>query len=222
MGKRDPRVDAYIAKAAPFAQPILAEIRERVHEGFPEISEAIKWGAPAFEHHGLVANMAAFKAHCAFGFWNRALQIPDKKGAMGQFGCIRSAADLPADAVLVGYVREAARLNEIGKPAVPRLLTRFNDIKASTPEGVAQLTQIDALLRDMSGRAFGFSPAQNTVLASAADNEQARTSALKQWYAWWYYYHDKPLDVAFDKEEDLFDPAKAKKPSPEKKPSPDK
>lgn len=95
-----------------------------------------------------------------------------------------------------------ARLREIGKPAVPRLLTRFNDIKADSQEGIVQLTQIDALLRDMSGRAFGFSPAQQTVLASAKENEDARASALKQWYGWWYYYHDKPLDIAFDKEEE--------------------
>jgi len=101
------------------------------------------------------------------------------------------------------------RLAEIGKPAVPRLLTRFNDIKADTPDGIAKLTQIDALLRDMSGQAFGFSPAHNTVLISPEQNEQARTSALKQWYAWWYYYHDKPLDAAFDKEEeDFLQPAK--------------
>ena len=31
MGKRDPRVDAYIAKATPFAQPILMHLREVIH-----------------------------------------------------------------------------------------------------------------------------------------------------------------------------------------------
>lgn len=102
-----------------------------------------------------------------------------------------------------------SRLREIGKPAVPRLLTRFNDIKTDTPDGIVQLTQLDALLRDMSGRAFGFSPADNTVLASPQENEEARLSALRQWYGWWYLYHDKPLDIAFDKEEDLFTKPKA-------------
>jgi hypothetical protein len=29
MGRRDPRVDAYIAKSAPFARPILTHIRKR-------------------------------------------------------------------------------------------------------------------------------------------------------------------------------------------------
>ena len=118
-GSRDPRIDAYIDRSAAFARPILRRLRAVVHRGCPDVVETIKWGSPHFEHHGMLCGMAAFKAHCAFGFWNRALQIPDKKGAMGQFGCIRSAADLPADAVLVGYVREAARLNEIGRKVGP-------------------------------------------------------------------------------------------------------
>ena len=33
------RVDTYIAKAAKFAQPILRELREIVHEGCPEVEE---------------------------------------------------------------------------------------------------------------------------------------------------------------------------------------
>lgn len=107
--------------------------------------------------------------------------------------------------------RVKRRLTEIGKPAVPRLLTRFSEIPATTKDGVSQLTQIDALLRDLSGQAFGFTPAQQTVLSSTQENEDARVSALKQWYAWWYYFHDKPLDAAFDKEEDLFDTPPTKK-----------
>ena len=42
---RDPRIDAYIARAAPFARPILEHVRERVHAAAPEAEEAIKWGA---------------------------------------------------------------------------------------------------------------------------------------------------------------------------------
>jgi uncharacterized protein YdeI (YjbR/CyaY-like superfamily) len=116
MGKRDPRVDAYIAKVAPFAQPILAEIRERVHEGFPEIAEEIKWGAPAFVHHGIVANMAAFKAHCAFGFWNAAIAATGKeKEAMGSYGRIESIRDLPPKRDFLALVKKAALANERGE-----------------------------------------------------------------------------------------------------------
>jgi hypothetical protein len=112
-----------------------------------------------------------------------------------------------------------ARLREIGKPAVPRILTRFNDIKADTPDGIMQLTQLDAILKDMSGQSWGYSPAQQTTLASPEENEKARASALKQWYAWWYYYHDKPLDYAFDKEDDE-EPLPKGRPTPPKKAAP--
>ena len=119
MAEKDPRIDAYIAKAAPFAQPILRHLRAAVHAGCPEVVETIKWGTPHFEHHGMLCGMAAFKAHCAFGFWNRALEIPGKGGAMGQFGCITTVADLPGKVVLVGYVKEAARLNATGRKIGP-------------------------------------------------------------------------------------------------------
>jgi len=119
MARKDPRIDAYIAKSQPFAQPILRHLRAAVHAGCPDVVETIKWGMPHFEHEGVLCGMAAFKAHCAFGFWNRALAIPGQKGAMGQFGCITAVSDLPATKILVGYVREAARLNETGEKIGP-------------------------------------------------------------------------------------------------------
>lgn len=121
MGRKDPRVDAYIAKSADFAKPILNHLRELVHEGCPDVVETIKWGSPSFEHHGILCGMAAFKQHCAFGFWNRALKIPgaDPGAAMGQFGRLTSLDDLPADKAFVGYVREAARLNATGEKLGP-------------------------------------------------------------------------------------------------------
>jgi len=66
----DPRVDAYIARQADFAQPILAWLRARIHASCPEIEETIKWGRPAFYYKGRpLAGVAAFKAHAGFGFW---------------------------------------------------------------------------------------------------------------------------------------------------------
>ncbi|HET6569613.1 MAG TPA: DUF1801 domain-containing protein, partial [Rhodothermales bacterium] len=87
MGTRDPRVDAYIGRAADFAKPILTHLREVVHAACPDVEEAIKWGAPHFTYHGMLCHMAAFKQHCAFGFWRGALVTgPDEsasKHAMG-------------------------------------------------------------------------------------------------------------------------------------------
>src|SRR5436190_182315 len=59
MGQKDPRVDAYIAKAAPFAQPILVHIRKLVHKGCPEVEETMKWNFPHFVHEGILCAMAA-------------------------------------------------------------------------------------------------------------------------------------------------------------------
>ena len=70
MGARDPRIDAYIAKAQPFARPILKRIRKALHAGCPGVVEDLKWGAPAFMYDGrILAMMAAFREHCRFGFW---------------------------------------------------------------------------------------------------------------------------------------------------------
>jgi uncharacterized protein YdeI (YjbR/CyaY-like superfamily) len=110
---REPRIDAYIAKAAPFAQPILAHVRERVHAVVPGVEEAMKWSAPGFTLDGkILLMMAAFKAHAALNFW-RGQEIGDgaaKAGAMGQFGRLSSIDDLPPDAELDALIREAAKL----------------------------------------------------------------------------------------------------------------
>ena len=68
-----PRIDAYIAKSADFARPILTRLRGLVHQACPQIEETIKWGFPHFEYKGIVASMAAFKQHASFGFWKGTL-----------------------------------------------------------------------------------------------------------------------------------------------------
>src|SRR5436190_20105281 len=103
MGSKDSRVDAYIAAAAPFAQPILVRLRTLVHAGCPGVTETIKWGMPFFEQRGVLCSMAAFKSHCAFGFWHSAMRdaVPNASAeAMGQFGRIARLSDLPRDATL--------------------------------------------------------------------------------------------------------------------------
>jgi uncharacterized protein YdeI (YjbR/CyaY-like superfamily) len=110
---RDPRIDAYIAKAAPFARPILVKVRERVHAAAPEAQETMKWSAPAFTIDGKILLITAtFKAHAAVNFW-RGQEIGDgspKAGAMGQFGKLTSVDDLPNDKEFDALIREAAAL----------------------------------------------------------------------------------------------------------------
>ena len=122
MGTRDPRVDAYTAKSADFARPILRHLRAVVHAGCPDVTETIKWGHPHFEHGGMLCGMAAFKAHCAFGFWKHTLVVggdgEKSREAMGSFGCLRRVADLPSRSTLIRYVKKAAKLNEAGVKVV--------------------------------------------------------------------------------------------------------
>jgi len=115
VAKKDPRIDAYIKNAQPFARPILKHLRALVHRGCPNCEESIKWQSPAFDYKGPVCFMAAFKEHAAFGFWKGKLLFGSKhKGAMGHFGRITSIDDLPSEKQLIGYVRKAAELNERG------------------------------------------------------------------------------------------------------------
>ena len=79
MGKKDKKVDVYIAKSAEFARPILTHLRDLVHKACPEVHEVIKWGFPNFDYKGVMCNMAAFKEHCSFGFWKAAFMNDPKK-----------------------------------------------------------------------------------------------------------------------------------------------
>lgn len=125
MGAKDPRVDEYIEKSAPFARPILKRLRKLVHKGCPELAETIKWGMPSFEYKGPFCSMAAFKQHCVFGFWKAALLNEANSGdsakpamnwgAHGRDSVpakITSSDDLPSDAALLRLIRKAAKLND--------------------------------------------------------------------------------------------------------------
>ena len=127
MGARDPRIDAYVAKSADFAKPILVYLRDLVHATCPQAEETIKWGMPTFLYHGMLCGVGAFKQHCAFGFWKHSLVVGAGRydDAMGQFGRITQVADLPPKRQLVALIRKAMQLNEAGvgaprKRAAPR------------------------------------------------------------------------------------------------------
>ena len=116
---KDPRIDAYIAKSASFAQPILRNLRKLVHRACAEATETIKWGMPSFLYHDkILCGMAAFKAHAGFGFWHQGMEklmakeIGKTYDAMGLMGRITRPEDLPDDKVLVHYIRTAQRLHD--------------------------------------------------------------------------------------------------------------
>lgn len=114
---RDPRVDSYIAAAAPFAREILERLRAIAHAALPDAQEAIKWGMPHFLVNGKnVAGMAAFKAHCSF-----VIHGDGRQGdAMGQYGRIATLADIPDQADLAASLATArARVLDRGTALKP-------------------------------------------------------------------------------------------------------
>ncbi|HTL15379.1 MAG TPA: YdeI/OmpD-associated family protein, partial [Thermomonas sp.] len=114
---RDPRIDAYIERAAPFARPILAQVRQWVHDACPGVEETIKWGMPTFVHAGgILCGMAAFKQHASFGFWKHALVVGEgePRDGMGSYGKMTSVEELPPRKTVLAHVRKAMQLNEDG------------------------------------------------------------------------------------------------------------
>lgn len=185
----DPRVDDYIAKSAEFARPILKHLRALVHEACPEAEETIKWSMPSFTHHGILCGMAAFKAHCTFGFWRRGLTDEiaktgvDADAAMGSLGRITSVKDLPSDKAMLGYIRKAAKLNEAGGPARP---------KPKPKPALAVPADLAAALKKNAKAAkefAGFSPSARreyiewVTEAKRPETRQTRLKTTIQWVA---------------------------------------
>jgi len=175
---RDPRIDAYLAKAQPFARPILEHVRERVHAVLPDVEETLKWSMPSYTRNGAILLItAAFKAHVAINFWRG----QDMRGeaasadAMGQFGKITSLADLPSDKEFDALIAEAARL--AAAPKAPRKTKHEPKPPAETHPAFA-----DALTANPAAKATldGFAPsARRDYLDWIAEAKQDTTRAKR-------------------------------------------
>ena len=188
MGTRDPRIDAYIASSAGFAQPILEHLRRTVHEACPQVEETMKWSMPHFMYEGMLCGMAAFKAHCTFGFWKGALLVGDNGGAagnaMGQFGRITKLSDLPPKKTLLALVRRAVALNEQGATSPARRKPKKEPVE--TPDDL-----VAALAKNRKARTTfeKFSPSQRREYvewvagARRAETRARRLATTLEWLA---------------------------------------
>jgi len=189
---RDPRVDAYIASAAPFARAPLAFVRDAMHAALPEVTEDIKWRHPFFLLDGRpFASMAAFKAHCSLGFWKGGRPVAEaaagpRDKAMGQFGRIESLADLPPAAALRQLIvaARAAWLAENEEKAAAPPAPRAPREAPTVPDDLA------AALRASTGarkRFDAFTAAQQREYVEwivEARREATRASRIAQAVAW--------------------------------------
>ena len=173
---RDARIDAYIAKAQPFARPILDHIRARVHAVVPDVDEAMKWSAPAYLKDGKILLItAAFKAHAAINFW-RGQEIRGDQAdgdAMGQFGKITSVDDLPDN--LDTLIATAARLAQ-SSPAPRKAKHEPKPPPALHPDFEAALDSNPAAKATLDG----FSPsARRDYLEWVSEAKQEATRAKR-------------------------------------------
>ena len=189
MKNRNPQVDAYIEKAAPFARPILQRLRRVFHDACPEIEEKIKWGCPSFEYKGMLGGMASFKKHVTFGFWkSRLMDDYDKLFQRGPRSSpmgarVESIKELPSKKVLVAYVKEAKRLNDQGLKEPKRAAPKRSP-KVDVPADLKALLAKNAKAR----AAFeGFSPSHKREYVEwivEAKRDETRAKRLKTTLEW--------------------------------------
>jgi uncharacterized protein YdeI (YjbR/CyaY-like superfamily) len=185
MGKRDPRVDAYIAKSADFAKPILMHVRDVVHAACPQVEEDLKWNVPAFMYNGILCGMASFKQHATFGFWKHDLVTGSSRvaGSMG-FGKLTTISDLPPKSKLAAYVKKAMALNDEGVKVEP---TR----KPPKPPAKPPADLVAALKKNASAKTTydAFSPSAKREYvewitdAKGADTRARRVKTAVEWMA---------------------------------------
>jgi uncharacterized protein YdeI (YjbR/CyaY-like superfamily) len=168
---RDPRIDAYIASAQPFARPLLEKVRERVHAVIPDVEEAMKWSTPTYLRNGkIVLGTAAFKAHAIVNFWRgRELGFDTTEGAMGQLGKLTSVDQLPPN--LDEMIAKAAELSS-SAPA-PR---KPKDAPKPPPEIHPEFAAALSIAPKARAALEGFSPsARREYLEWIADAKQDAT-----------------------------------------------
>ena len=195
MGTHSPKVDAYIEKAQPFAQPVLEHIRSLMHEACPDVEEAIKWSMPFFVYKGaILANMAAFKQHCAFGFWGQEMTAFLRKAkvangdAMGSLGRLSSVKDLPADKDMLVWMRTAAQSVDDGEYKSPiAARSRVAKPEKSAPETPPQFAA--ALKKNKKAAAVfeKFSPSckrEYIEWIADAKREETRDKRIAQAVEW--------------------------------------
>jgi uncharacterized protein YdeI (YjbR/CyaY-like superfamily) len=184
MGKKDPRIDIYIREAAKFAQPILKHLRKAVHAACPEVEETMKWRMPFFTYRGNLCHMAAFKHHCAFGFWKGTLIFGRReREGMGHLGKIMTLADLPEKKALAGSIKAAAELNDLGMK-VPAQARSKSKKKLKVPEYLrTELKKSPSALRTFEGLSYSHKK-EYVEWISEAKREETRQKRVRTALKW--------------------------------------
>jgi hypothetical protein len=186
-------VDAYIAKSAGFAQPVLEHLRDVVHEGAPGVVEEMKWSRPFFVYKGVIlGNMSAFKAHCSFGLWGKEIGAALREdgraqgNGMGTFGKLTHIRDLPTRKELVAYLRMAAKAIDDGarKTSWTRPKSQVAKAEVFVPQCLAAALKKDRV----AGQRFeAMTPScrrEYCAWIAEAKREETREKRVAQAVAW--------------------------------------
>ena len=177
----DARVDAYIEKAAGFAQPLLNALRAQAREICPQAEEAIKWGMPALTYHGKVlCGFGGFKAHVVF-------YVHGSSGrgyaeGMGNFGKMTSLEDLPSKQDMATLL--AARMQEVD--AGPKAASRRKPPRPA-PELPADFARALKASEAAADTFHGFAPSHRREYVEwilEAKRDETRAKRIAQAVEW--------------------------------------
>ena len=194
--KMSAEVDAYIDRAKPFAIPVLMHLRGLMHKGCPGVEERMKWSMPFFMYKGVnMANMAAFKGHCSFGFWGKEISavvreaLGEKGDGMGALGKIVGINDLPSDAVMLEWIRQAKGFVDRGEYTSP--MAGRAEAKAAKKKAEVEVPAELAVALSKNKKAAavfaGFSPScqrEYTDWISEAKREETKAKRVAQAVEW--------------------------------------
>ena len=90
------------------------------------------------------------------------------------------------DLELTTQASKASReLIEIGRPAIPSLLTHLFENKLTNEDDSIRANIAVVALRKITDQFFGYQP-QALVGSAMGTTEERRMSAVRQWFAWWH------------------------------------
>ncbi len=192
MSNTDPKVDAYSENAEAFAKPIMAHLRGLMRAACPDVIETMKWGIPHFDYRGeMMCIFAAYKSHCAFSFWKDSLMsdarlranagLPAVKRFMGK---LTTLADLPSDAELTAWIREAMSLNERGVKLAPRKPADAPNSVVGVPAAFAErLAAIPSVKAVFDAKSASFQKEYNLWIGEAK-TDATRDKRIDEALAW--------------------------------------
>lgn len=160
MPSNNSAVDAYITRQPAWQREILRALRQAIHQADPEVKEVIKWGAPTFEDHGIIAWMFCATNWVHFSFTQGALLDPThglfEEGKDSSSKAKRTikfieGQHIPTD-IIIGLVKEAVANNRAGK--VDFKVARAGTQEFDVPQEYEDYLKEHKLFDDFKSRAF--------------------------------------------------------------------